>query len=125
MSSVKEVCEAFGHLMKAIHDALPKALWLVVYDDSFSNPMAMKLIYLWWVYSFTMNTIKSSQKEARNTPLENEQEILLCSIYCNNSNVLAIAINLLYYFIDAFPHKSCIPRAQTNKQCHRHKRRRQ
>ena len=78
-----------------------------------------------WVYSFTMNTIKSSQKEARNTPLENEQEILLCSIYCNNSNVLAIAINLLYYFIDAFPHKICIPCAQTNKQCHRHKHRRQ
>jgi hypothetical protein len=46
MSSAKEVSEAFGHLMKAIHDALPKALWLVVFDETFSNPMAMQLIYL-------------------------------------------------------------------------------
>ena len=46
MSSAKEVSEAFGHLMKAIHDALPKALWVVVFEDLFTNPMVMQLIYL-------------------------------------------------------------------------------
>jgi hypothetical protein len=46
MSSIVQFREAFGHLLKAIHDKLSPALWLVVFDVKFTGADAAKVIHL-------------------------------------------------------------------------------
>ena len=46
MSSIVQCHEAFGHLLKAIHDRLSQALWLVVFDVNFMGADATNVIHL-------------------------------------------------------------------------------
>ena len=46
MSSIIQCVDAFGCLLKAIHDTLNPALWVIVYDETFSGAEATKLIHL-------------------------------------------------------------------------------
>jgi hypothetical protein len=46
MSSIVQCREEFGHLLKAIHDKLSPALWLVVFDVKFTGADAAKVTHL-------------------------------------------------------------------------------
>jgi hypothetical protein len=46
MSSIIQCVDAFGCLLKAIHDTLNPALWVIVYDETFSGAEATKLVHL-------------------------------------------------------------------------------
>jgi hypothetical protein len=46
MSSIIQCVDTFGCLLKAIHDTLNPALWVIVYDETFSDDEATKLIHL-------------------------------------------------------------------------------
>jgi hypothetical protein len=43
MPSIVQCHEAFGQLLKAIHDKLSPALWLVVFDVKFTGADAAKV----------------------------------------------------------------------------------
>ncbi len=46
MSSIIQCVDAFGCLLKAIHDTLNPALWVIVCDETFSGAEATKLVHL-------------------------------------------------------------------------------